>query len=149
MADKITPQRRSYNMSRIRSKDTKPEMIVRQWLHRQGLRFRLHRADLPGKPDIVLPRYRTVVLVHGCFWHAHEGQPCFKIPSSRTEWWQQKLGRNKARDWQQQRALELQGWQVLVVWECELKPGQQTETLRQLVEQVRAEAYPDAANILN
>lgn len=119
-------------MARIRSKDTKPELMVRQWLHKQGARFRLHRADLPGKPDIVLPRYRTVVLVHGCFWHAHEGRPCFKIPSSRTEWWQRKLGRNKARDWQHQRALELQGWQVLVVWECELKPARRDATLQHL-----------------
>ncbi|TGE21541.1 DNA mismatch endonuclease Vsr [Hymenobacter aquaticus] len=132
MADKITPSQRSYNMSRIRSKDTKPEMTVRKWLHSQGLRFRLHRGDLPGKPDIVLPRYRTVILVHGCFWHAHEGQPCFKLPASRTEWWQQKLGRNKARDWQQQRALELQGWQVLVVWECELKPIRRESTFERL-----------------
>lgn len=144
MADKITPQRRSYNMSRIRSKDTKPEIVVRQWLHSQGMRFRVHRDDLPGKPDIVLPRYQAVVLVHGCFWHAHEEQPCFKMPSSRTEWWQRKLGYNKARDWQHQRALELLGWRVLVIWECELRPARRLATLQRLIERLRTEEVQDA-----
>lgn len=144
MADKITPQRRSYNMSRIRSKDTKPEMIVRKWLHSQGLRFRVHRDDLPGKPDIVLSRYQTVVLVHGCFWHGHEGNPCFKMPSSRTEWWQHKLGYNKARDWQHQRELELLGWKVIVVWECELKPARRLATLHTLIEQLEVDVWFDA-----
>lgn len=144
MADKITPQRRSYNMSRIRSKDTKPEVLVRQWLHKQGLRFRLHRNDLPGKPDIVLPRYRAVVLVHGCFWHAHEGQPCFKMPSSRTEWWQHKLGYNKARDWQHQRELDLLGWRVLIIWECELKPNRRAASLQRILEQLKAEEVLDS-----
>ncbi|MBT2558141.1 hypothetical protein J7E24_10125 [Hymenobacter sp. ISL-91] len=92
MADKITPQRRSYNMSRIRSKDTRPEITVRNWLHSQGMQFRVHRDDLPGKPDIVLPRYQTVVLVHRCFWYGHEGLPCFKVPSSHIDWWQKKTG---------------------------------------------------------
>lgn len=146
MADKITPQRRSYNMSRIRSKNTKPEMLVRQWLHSQGLRFRVHCDDLPGKPDIVLPRYRAVVMVHGCFWHGHEGQPCFKIPSSRTGWWQRKLGYNKARDWQHQRELELLGWRVIVVWECELKPAHRLGTMQGLLEQLETEALLDASS---
>ncbi|MCB2380354.1 DNA mismatch endonuclease Vsr [Hymenobacter sp. BT635] len=132
MADKISPQRRSFNMSRIRSRNTRPEVTVRKWLHSQGLRFRVHCQTLPARPDIVLPRFRAVVLVHGCFWHAHEDCCCFKIPASRTEWWLRKLGRNKARDWQQQRELELAGWRVFVVWECELKSARRAETLEKL-----------------
>ena len=142
MADKITPQRRSYNMSRIRSKDTKPEMIVRQWLHSQGLRFRVHRDDLPGKPDVVLPRFRTVILVHGCFWHGHEGHPCFKVPSSRTEWWQKKIGHNKARDWQHLRELEQMNWRVIILWECELRNAESRQKrLNVLIEEILQD-YP-------
>jgi DNA mismatch endonuclease (patch repair protein) len=136
MADVHSKRTRSFNMSRIRSKDTKPEIIVRKYLHGQGLRFRVHLSDLPGKPDIVLPRYRTVILVHGCFWHAHADSPCFRVPSTRTEWWQHKLGNNKARDWQQQRELSLLGWRVIVVWECELKPTRRDETLKYLIHQI-------------
>ena len=148
MADKITPQRRSYNMSRIPSKDTKPELLVRQWLHGRGVRFRIHRGDLPGKPDIVLPRYQTVVLVHGCFWHGHEGQPCFKMPSSRTEWWQRKLGRNKALDWQRERELTSLGWRVLIVWECELRTAaRREERLSALMEEI-LQPYPADSSFL-
>ncbi|MBF9239510.1 DNA mismatch endonuclease Vsr [Hymenobacter sp. BT683] len=136
MADVHSKDTRSFNMSRIRSRDTKPETIVRQYLHREGLRFRLHHPDLPGKPDIVLPRFQTVVLVHGCFWHAHDDKPCFRLPSSRTEWWQRKLGYNKARDWQQQRELTMLGWRVIVVWECELKSSQRAETLKHLIQEI-------------
>jgi DNA mismatch endonuclease (patch repair protein) len=136
MADVHSEDARSFNMSRIKSKDTKPEIIVRKYLHSQGFRFRLHHVGLPGKPDIVLPRYQTVVLVHGCFWHAHDDQSCFRIPSSRTEWWQRKLGSNKARDWQQQRELSLLGWRVIVVWECELKKARRATTLNQLTEHI-------------
>lgn len=137
MADVHTKETRSFNMSRIRGKDTKPEMLVRKYLHAHGLRFRLHHSGLPGRPDIVLPRHRTVVLVHGCFWHAHDDKSCFRLPSSRTEWWQRKLGHNKARDWQQQRELSLLGWRVIVVWECELKSSCRAASLNQLMEHIR------------
>ena len=139
MADKITVQRRSYNMAQIRSKNTRPEIIVRRWLHGQGFRYRLHCNTLPGKPDIVLPRFRAVVLVNGCFWHGHEGHPCFKVPSTRTEWWQRKLGRNKARDWQHQRQLELEGWKVITLWECELRPARFPAAMDQLKAKILGE----------
>jgi DNA mismatch endonuclease (patch repair protein) len=89
---------RSYNMSRIRAKDTKAEMLVRRYLHAQGFRYRLHVKDLPGKPDIVLPKYKTVIFIHGCFWHGHEGCKNFVVPKTRTEWWMEKIGRNREND---------------------------------------------------
>src|SRR5688572_31747792 len=98
MADVHDKKTRSYNMSRIRAKDTKPEMLVRRFLHQNGFRYRLHDKNLPGKPDIVLPKYKTVILVHGCFWHAHQGCRYYVIPKSRTEWWTEKLRKNSERD---------------------------------------------------
>lgn len=136
MADVHSQCQRSYNMSRIRSKDTKPEMLVRQWLHANGFRFRIHRKDLPGKPDVVLPKFRAIVMVHGCFWHAHEGNHCFKVPSTRTDWWVEKLNRN--RDIVNQQALKEKGWRVFVIWECELKPSIQDITLEKLVAGLRS-----------
>ena len=142
MADVHNKETRSYNMSQIKGKNTKPELLVRKYLHAHGLRYRLHTTGLPGKPDIVLPRYQTVVLVHGCFWHGHEGQPCFKMPSSRTEWWQRKLGRNKALDWQRERELTSLGWRVLIVWECELRTAaRREERLSALMEEI-LQPYP-------
>jgi len=122
MADVHSKQIRSYNMSRIRSTDTKPEMLVRRFLHAQGFRYRLHVKDLPGKPDIVLPKYRTVIFVNGCFWHGHKDCRYAVVPKTRTEWWLDKLRRNVQRD--QQVVLELRSmrWKVIIVWECELKP---------------------------
>lgn len=113
--------RRSWNMSRIRSRDTKPELAVRSALHSLGYRFRLHRKDLPGRPDIVLPKYRTVVLVHGCFWHRHPGCKYTYNPKSRVEFWQKKFNQNVARDHAVDSALKMAGWNVLVVWECETR----------------------------
>lgn len=107
-------------MRRIRSADTKPEIAVRSLLHRLGYRFRLHRKDLPGKPDIVLPRYRTVVLVHGCFWHRHPGCRLTTNPGTRTEFWNSKFKANVRRDSLVREQLENMGWKVLVVWQCEL-----------------------------
>jgi DNA mismatch endonuclease (patch repair protein) len=120
MADVLTPEQRRLNMSRIRGKDTKPEMLLRRGLHARGLRFRLHRKDLPGKPDMVFPRYRAVVLVHGCFWHGHDCQ-MFKLPATRGEFWQAKIAGNRARDARDIAGLAAAGWRVLVVWECALK----------------------------
>lgn len=108
-------------MSRIRAKDTTPEMLFRRGLHAHGLRFRLHPRDLPGKPDVVLPRFRAVVFVHGCFWHAHEGCRNFKIPSTRSEFWQAKLLGNRVRDQKDVEKLRVEGWRVAIVWECALR----------------------------
>lgn len=108
-------------MSRVRGKNTAPEMRVRKVAHRIGLRFRLHRKDLPGRPDLVFPRYRLAVFVHGCFWHRHPGCSRASMPSTRPNFWQTKFDANVARDHRQVEALEAAGWSVLVLWECELK----------------------------
>jgi len=120
MADTLTPQKRSWNMSRIRSRDTKPEMVVRRLLHSLGHRYRLHRKGLPGKPDIVLPKYRTVIFVHGCFWHRHPGCKYAYTPKSRLEFWNKKFDENVRRDRENKKALRKLGWKVIVVWECEI-----------------------------
>ena len=112
---------RSRMMARIRAKDTRPEMMVRRFLHACGYRFRLHDRRLPGSPDIVLPRWRTVVEVRGCFWHAHDGCDRFRIPKTRTEWWRDKLMRNRERDGDNLAGLIDLGWNVVVVWECALR----------------------------
>ncbi|MCH8540848.1 MAG: DNA mismatch endonuclease Vsr [Opitutales bacterium] len=124
MADIVSEAQRSYNMSRIRSKDTKPEILVRSMLHRLGYRFTVNgpkNKKLPGKPDIVLPKYKTVIFVHGCFWHGHDGCKHFRYPKTRTEWWRAKIEGNIARDKDRIDQLEELGWKVLVIWECELK----------------------------
>lgn len=121
MADKLTAERRSANMSRIRNKDTKPEMIVRRIVHGLGYRYRLHRKDLPGKPDLVFGPRKKVIFVHGCFWHGHERAGCLdaRRPKSNTDYWNPKLTRNKERDAERIGALQADGWDVLVIWECE------------------------------
>ncbi|PQZ77366.1 MULTISPECIES: very short patch repair endonuclease [unclassified Brevundimonas] len=119
--DKLDPERRSANMARVRGKDTGPEMRVRRIAHRIGLRFRLHRKDLPGKPDLVFPKHRLVVFVHGCFWHRHPGCNRASTPATRPEFWQAKFEATVARDNRQQQVLEAAGWKVLVLWECGLK----------------------------
>ena len=126
MVDRLTVKERSWNMSRIKSENTGPEKRVRSLLHSLGFRFRLHRRDLPGTPDIVLPKYSTVVFVHGCFWHQHPGCKAACQPASRTDYWTPKLARNAQRDKENQIALKALGWNVVVVWECELKD---TDTL--------------------
>ena len=108
-------------MSRIRGKDTKPEIRVRSMLHRMGYRFRLHRKDLPGKPDIVLPKYKTVIFVHGCFWHRHKGCKYAYTPKSRVKFWKDKLAETVKRDKQHLKQLKENGWKVFIVWECETK----------------------------
>ena len=120
MADFLSPKERSERMSRIRSKDTSPEVALRKALHALGLRFRIHDKRLPGRPDIVLPRFSTVVLVHGCFWHRHQGCKVATTPKSNTAFWQEKFERNTTRDARNLALLQALGWRVLVAWECEL-----------------------------
>ena len=122
--DTVSPAIRSRMMAGIRGKDTKPEMAVRRYLHRLGFRYRLHRADLPGRPDIVLGRYRAVVFVHGCFWHQHPGCRFAYQPKSRQDFWRPKLRGNADRDVENGRRLETLGWRVLTVWECETSDSQ-------------------------
>lgn len=123
MIDKLTKEQRSANMARIRSKSTKPEMIVRKLVHGLGYRYRLHRKDLPGKPDMVFPRRKKIILINGCFWHQHDDPKCkiARIPKSRKEYWIPKLQRNVERDRKQIEELQRLGWDVLVIWECQVK----------------------------
>ena len=124
MVDRITPEKRSWNMSRIRSSNTKPEIAVRSALHQSGFRFTVNgpfNKKLPGKPDIVLPRYRAIIFVHGCFWHGHGNCKISRIPKTRTEWWESKIGKNQKRDKKVSDALKEMGWTVVTVWECETK----------------------------
>ena len=132
MADIVDPKTRSRMMAGIKGKDTKPEMLVRKYLHMKGLRFRLHRKDLPGKPDLVFPGRRVVVFVHGCYWHRHEGCPKATLPSSNVQFWQDKFNDNVARDKRVKDALEQLGWRVLIVWECQLS----SESLDMLVDTI-------------
>lgn len=118
MADTVPPETRSRMMSGIRGKNSRPEMLVRSLLHAAGYRFRLHRKDLPGTPDIVLPKRRIVIFIHGCFWHRHSGCRLFKLPATRTDFWSEKLQANAERDRLATIALEKLGWRVLCVWEC-------------------------------
>src|ERR1700731_2708856 len=120
MVDVLTPEQRSFNMSRIRGRDTKPELILRRGLHTLGFRFRLHRKDLPGRPDLVFPARRTVIFVHGCFWHGHHCPMC-RMPVTRSAFWQTKIEGNRNRDRRAISDLVAAGWRVLVVWECALR----------------------------
>jgi len=117
--DRLSPEHRSWNMSRITGRDTKPEIAVRSILHRLGYRFRLHRRDLPGRPDIVLPRHQTAIFVHGCFWHQHSGCRLAYQPKTNVDFWNQKLTANVARDRANTRKLRSLGWRVLTIWECQ------------------------------
>ena len=136
MVDKVSKEVRSYNMSRIRSKDTKPEILVRSYLFSKGLRFRKNDKRYPGSPDIVLPKYKTMVFVHGCFWHLHEGCKYARIPKSNVQYWEKKLYRNRERDEHNQKELEEMGWTVIIVWECELKKDKREQTLDNLYSQI-------------
>lgn len=126
MADFLSPAGRSERMSRIRGRDTAPELVVRRFLHREGFRYRLHVRDLPGRPDIVLPKYGVVIFVNGCFWHAHTCQKG-RVPSSRTAFWAEKFKSNRRRDARSRRALRKAGWRVLTVWECSLSTKAKAE----------------------
>jgi DNA mismatch endonuclease (patch repair protein) len=120
MADRLTPEKRSWNMSRIRQRDTRPELLVRSYLHRIGLRFRIGDASLPGRPDIVLASLRTVVFVHGCYWHRHRGCSLATTPDSNRSFWLTKFQQNVERDTRNFQALRDLGWQPLIIWECEI-----------------------------
>ena len=133
MSDVHTKAQRSYNMSRIRSANTKPEMLVRKFLHAQGFRYRLHDKKLPGRPDIVLPKYKTLVFVNGCFWHGHENCQYYVVPKTRTNWWLHKIETNKANDAKAVKALQKKGWKIITVWECKLKPAAIDKTLAALL----------------
>jgi DNA mismatch endonuclease, patch repair protein len=135
MADVHSRAVRSYNMSRIKGKDTKPEILVRKFLFSRGLRFRLHDKKLPGKPDIVLPRYRTAIFVHGCFWHSHQDCKYFVVPKSNTDFWLKKLETNRTNDTRNQKMLMDQGWNVITIFECQLKTQKKLETLNELSSQ--------------
>jgi len=127
MADTVTPEVRSRMMSRVRSSDTKPEMVVRGLLHSMGYRFRVHRRDLPGRPDISFSAKRKAIEVRGCFWHQHPDPNCAKstIPNTRRDWWEAKLAGNVLRDFRNEQALAELGWQLLILWECDLHPADQ------------------------
>lgn len=126
-------------MSRIRSKDTKPEMLVRKFLFSKGYRFRLHVKNLAGKPDIVLPKYRTVIFIHGCFWHGHEQCKYFVVPKTRTEWWLNKISKNTSNDLTAEQALSSEGWKVITIWECELKTTIRPQTYDKLLTILKAD----------
>ncbi len=132
MVDKFSKETRSRIMSQIRGKDTKPEILVRSYLFSRGLRFRKNDKRYPGSPDIVLPKYKTIVFVHGCFWHLHEGCKYAKMPKSNVDYWKPKLYRNRERDACNKKELEDMGWTVITVWECELKKDKVEQTLEDL-----------------
>ena len=136
MADTKTPAERSENMSRIRSTNTKPEEIVRKYLFSHGFRYRKNDKRYPGKPDIVLPKYRTIIFINGCFWHMH-GCSRSRLPRSNQEYWKPKIERNIQRDAENQQKLEADGWKVIVVWECELKKRIAEERLSRLCDEIR------------
>jgi len=121
MADVHTPEARTRNMRAIRNKDTKPELLIRKGLHAAGFRYRLGGAGLPGRPDLVFPKYKIVIFIHGCFWHGHNCK-FFKTPATRTEFWLEKINSNKSRDQKNIQLLLARGWNVIIVWECALKP---------------------------
>lgn len=127
---------RSYNMSRIKGKNTKPEMLVRKFLFGKGYRYRLNVKTLPGKPDIVLPKYKTVIFINGCFWHGHEGCRYFVVPKTRTEWWTNKISDTQKRDREAENKLNSMGWKVITIWTCELR-GNEQEVLIKLTNELK------------
>ena len=129
MTDTMTPEQRHYCMSQIKGKNTKPEILVRKWLWHNGFRYRLSDRRLPGSPDIVLPKLKTVIFVNGCFWHGHEDCGIFRLPKTNVEFWSRKIKRNKLRDSENYKRLRAMGWHVLLVWECQLKKANRINTL--------------------
>lgn len=136
MTDVHDKKTRSYNMSQIKGKDTKPEILVRKFLFSKGYRYRLYYKKLPGKPDIVLPKYKTIIFIHGCFWHGHENCKYFVIPKTRTDWWLKKIERNKHLDCDNFQVLHELGWKVLTIFECELKKNNRDNTLNELITKI-------------
>lgn len=121
MVDTMTPEQRHRCMAAIKGKDTKPEMLVRRYLHSLGYRYGLHNRKLPGSPDLVLRKYKTVIFIHGCFWHGHDGCKYYRLPKTNEDFWRNKITRNRHRDQEAQRLLEEKGWNVITIWECDLK----------------------------
>jgi DNA mismatch endonuclease (patch repair protein) len=138
MTDVHSKETRSYNMSRIRSKNTRPEMVVRKFLFSKGFRYRLHDRKLPGKPDLVLPKYKTVIFINGCFWHGHCGCRYFVVPKTRTEWWENKINKNISNDTRSMNLLSAAGWKIIVLWECALKKNLLESTLEELAGKITA-----------
>ena len=136
MSDHLTPERRSWNMSRIRGKDTSIEVKVRSYLFAQGFRFRKNDKRYPGKPDVVLPKYHTVIFIHGCFWHRHPGCKEATTPKTRAEFWQEKFDRNVANDRKNRELLEKEGWKVITLWECDINKRFE-ETMEELISQIK------------
>ncbi|GAA3951447.1 DNA mismatch endonuclease Vsr [Chitinophaga oryziterrae] len=137
MADVHSQEVRSFNMSKIKGKDTKPELLVRKFLFSHGFRYRLHDKKLPGKPDMVFPKYKTVLFINGCFWHGHDGCKYFVVPKTRTEWWLNKITGNKNKDVEHMLELKENGWNVIIVWECQLKPSERDVTLQTLLNELK------------
>lgn len=137
MSDRFSKEKRSHIMSMVRSRDTKPEIMVRKYLFHHGFRYRLNVKRLPGKPDIVLRKYRTAIFVNGCFWHWHEGCDQFRFPKTRVDWWREKLDSNKLRDAKVRAVLKRMGWNTMVIWECQLKPDVRDVTLDNVVRLLR------------
>lgn len=135
--DKMTPEQRHRCMSAVRSRDTRPERLVRQFLWTRGFRYRLYRADLPGRPDIVFPGIKTVIFIHGCFWHGHDGR-CFRLPKTNSVFWLAKIERNRQRDQEVAQKLRQMGWNVITIWECELAKPQRHATLERLAATLEA-----------
>jgi DNA mismatch endonuclease (patch repair protein) len=137
--DKLTKEKRSWNMSRVKSKNTKPELLIRSYLHKMGYRFRLHVKQLPGSPDIVFPKYRAVIFVHGCFWHGHNSCGGGKLPKTRPEFWREKVSENVTRDQMAYTQLNLLGWRIAIVWECALKnKGVTNDTVNRIHKWIRS-----------
>ena len=132
--DKMTKEQRHRCMSAIKSKGTRPEILVRKYLFARGFRYRLNHPRLPGHPDIVLRKYRTVIFVNGCFWHGHDNCDSFKMPKTNTDFWQKKINRNKQRDIDEQRQIAAMGWHCITIWECQLKPHCRQQTLESLAQ---------------
>ena len=145
MSDKLTPEKRSWNMSRIKGKDTKIEVEVRKYLFSKGYRFRKNDKRYPGKPDIVLPKYHVAIFVHGCFWHRHEGCKDATTPKTRTEFWLEKFDKNVKNDQIKQEMLRELGWKVIVIWECELKRSFQ-ETMDKVEKELTRKPFIGAQN---
>lgn len=136
MTDVHDRKTRSFNMSRIRSRDTKPEILVRKFLFSKGFRYKIYDKTLPGKPDMVFPKYKTVVFVHGCFWHGHKGCKYFVIPKTRRRWWIEKINRNKQVDAANIRKLRKIGWKIITIFECKLRPKNRENTLNQIAKRL-------------
>lgn len=138
MADVFSIEKRSEVMSKIRAKNTKPEVIVRKFLFSQGFRFHIHKADLPGKPDIVLKKYKTIILINGCFWHGHKNCKIFKLPKTNQEYWTSKIEKNAFNLFLNKKKLRLLGWRVIEVWECQLTISKRPKTFRKIVQKIFA-----------